>query len=381
MDAQGRISKAYIDTTNDGTIDRAQIYTRDPNGNVIKTENDIGNDGSINSSVSDEYNALGYITKRYNDSDNDGNANNIISYQRDMYGNATGIENDTNADGIVNSTTHQEFDSQGRLSYQWNDVNNNGVKDSPDSEGRLYEYDVFGNVTHSRGFSYSNGQTTDIYNTYNAKNQLVERKFDHDSTANPGINETYTYEYEPVFNARSVEKYIKADNSVGIITNYEVDDLGSHNLALRDRFNKATNKDLSTDGLIDEVAFGPDINTGGAYSSTVDLTTWVNNPSRTNVINQSLKYLALSNPQATTELTLNKAALKAFADKSLLVINGDVTDTITFKDMSASDFVAGKQRITNLHNGNQTYDQYKVNIDGETYNLTIDADIHLTFGG
>ena len=381
MDAQGRISKAYIDTTNDGTIDRAQIYTRDPNGNVIKTENDIGNDGSINSSVSDEYNALGYITKRYNDSDNDGNANNIISYQRDMYGNATGIENDTNADGIVNSTTHQEFDSQGRLSYQWNDVNNNGVKDSPDSEGRLYEYDVFGNVTHSRGFSYSNGQTTDIYNTYNAKNQLVERKFDHDSTANPGINETYTYEYEPVFNARSVEKYIKADNSVGIITNYEVDDLGSHNLALRDRFNKATNKDLSTDGLIDEVAFGPDINTGGAYSSTVDLTTWVNNPSRTSVINQSLKYLALSNPQATTELTLNKAALKAFADKSSLVINGDATDTINFKDMSASDFVAGKQRITNLHNGNQTYDQYKVNIDGETYNLTIDTDIHLTFGG
>lgn len=381
MDAQGRISKAYIDTTNDGTIDRAQIYTRDPNGNVIKTENDIGNDGSINSSVSYEYNALGHITKQYNDSDNDGHANSIISYQRDMYGNATGVENDTNGDEKPNSTTHQEFDSQGRLSYQWNDVNNNGVKDSPDSEGRLYEYDVFGNVTHSRGFSYSNGQTTDIYNTYNAKNQLVERKFDHDSTANPGINETYTYEYEPVFNARSVEKYIKADNSVGIITNYEVDDLGSHNLALRDRFNKATNKDLSTDGLIDEVAFGPDINTGGAYSSTVDLTTWVNNPSRTNVINQSLKYLALSNPQATTELTLNKAALKAFADKSSLVINGDATDTINFKDMSASDFVAGKQRITNLHNGNQTYDQYKVNIDGETYNLTIDTDIHLTFGG
>ena len=380
MDAQGRISKAYIDTTNDGTIDRAQIYTRDPNGNVIKTENDIGNDGSINSSVSYEYNALGYITKQYNDSDNDGNANNIISYQRDMYGNATAVENDTNADGIVNSTTHQKFDSQGRLSYQWNDVNNNGVKDSPDSEGRLYEYDVFGNVVHSQGFSYSNGQTTDIYNTYNVKKQLVERKFDHNSTASPGINETYTYEYEPVFNARSVEKYIKADNSVGIITNYEVDDLGSYNLALRDRFNKATNKDLSTDGLIDEVAFGPDINTGGAYSSTVDLTTWVNNPSRTNVINQSLKYLALSNPQATTELTLDKAALKAFADKSL-VINGDATDTITFKDISKSDFVAGSQRITNLHNGNQTYDQYKVNIDGETYNLTIDADINLTFGG
>ena len=380
MDAKGLIRDIYVNTDNSGAVDRVEHVERDTNGNIIRRDYYIGSEinGSPNSvRYYDIDTASGFVSSESNDRNNDTTIDSKNVYTRDIYGNARKIEYDTNADGQIDSTTHQEFDEKNRLVHQWNDKNNNGVKDSPDTEGTLYEYDALNRLTHATIKTYTNSgsSTEDVYREYNDLGQVTKLSFDYSRTG-VGIDTTYLYEYEPVFGARVKETFTQASSNIGMSTHYEIDDIGSIELGLRDIFDKSKGEDK----FVDQIALGGDFNGGSSYSSSLDLTTWNTDPARTALFNHSLARITLSGSAAVSELTLDKDTLGALAS-STLMIKGDIRDTVTFKD-AQTEFTKLSTQITgNYGNGVQTYDQYTTQIDGKTYTIQIDTDINLTFGG
>ena len=62
MDTQGRVIKKLIDNGNNGSVDRAEIYTLDVNGLIRQADTDISNDGTIDSRVRYQRDALGNPT-------------------------------------------------------------------------------------------------------------------------------------------------------------------------------------------------------------------------------------------------------------------------------------------------------------------------------
>ena len=366
MNALGQISKKYIDATNDGTVDKVEVYTRNPNGDITETKVYLGKtaDGLPGSIIRYEYDNNGRVVKNLKDTDANGTYNSIEKVTRDVYGNALKIESDSNGDGTYESAKLYTYDSQGKqLTYVVDKTNNGKTQDDTSYE---YEFDSQGRISISHVTTPTSSY--DTINHYDGSNRLVRQEFDYKKD---GFGVGDAAEVREFNNLDYITKIYREsyEGVKGTITTYDRSANGEVTLSYLDYTH-------SNPKAGNQLHFGwwGGVNT---VNHQEDMTNWSNE--KLQKFGKSLSQIQLSDPSYISELTLDKATIEKIAFKPTsgtslnLRINGDSTDTVTLKH--ASDFT--KADTSNVAG----FDKYTyTDSAGETQNLYIDSDIHVVLG-
>ncbi|QLB39552.1 hypothetical protein [Mannheimia pernigra] len=353
---KGNVVKKLIDNNGDG-VDRAEIYTLDVNGYITKTENDIGNNGSIESSTRYDRNALGRITKLYDDNDGDSIIDAYRTNEFDVYGNILKETHYNAKTDAITSIITSTYDSNNRRITQFNDANANGEFDNLDTKN-VYKYDPqYGSVIQRVDISPT--KTSSIFFRYDNLGRQVKSILDDNNNGIPESNETtriYSYD-NPIWNKYTL---VTVTDSQGLqsISKFDLDDAGNYAL----QYYAGRNGEFSR------------INFYNAnVAKNVDFTNkW--SEEELAKIGSKIQQIQLTNEQYSTTLTLDSNIVSKLS-VSGLDIRGDATDTVNL----SSDFTKVEVKGTKKA-GKDVLQAYQAEVDGTTYTVYIDTDIHTVVG-
>lgn len=156
-DSEGKLSRESYDASDNGTIERVNIYNYDSDGNLIEKETDFSNDGDVDQVTTYEYDIGGNCIVENFDFDNDGTVDQWISYIYD------------NDDNIVSEFVHYKGTYIESSFYVYEDntltINVDEGSDGTIDDVIVFEYDDNGNCL-TKNEDWDNNSTIDVAYVY-----------------------------------------------------------------------------------------------------------------------------------------------------------------------------------------------------------------------
>ncbi|MFA9489554.1 MULTISPECIES: hypothetical protein [unclassified Mannheimia] len=339
-------------------VERVETYHYNSLNQLVRTDSDVlGNEALIDAYSLYERNHYGQIEKVQNYSGNV--LASQVLYKFNVYGQPAVETLYAGSNTNPTQIRHREYDAYGRNMQFYFDKNSNGEKDRGDI---IYEYTrdpVTGLelAVKKTSFNAKNEPVSDVRQyTYDEFNRV---KFAHWDTNENGIIDG---------NERNMKSYYVADSTqVSHIENYsgEVLQYTIHFLYNEARQYLATVVDNAKTSVVTVTYDGY-----GSPKNSVEDYTEQSIQAFYQPFNGRVSTISLSNQNANTEITLDNDVV-ARLSASKLLINGDATDTLRLKDHSEF------KQIENVKQGNNEYEQYQTEVDGQQYTLLIDTDINV----